>query len=97
MGVGILDQSCPAIKKKRKEKMPFAAIWLDLEIIIPREVRPTEKDKYMISLICGVKKNNTNELIYTMIQLNTNRLRDTENKLMVTKGEGETDKLADWD
>ena len=77
--------------------MPFAAIWLDIEISIQREVRPTEKDKYMISLICGVKKNDTNELIYTMIQLNTNRLRDTENKFMVTKGEGETDKLADWD
>ena len=34
--------------------MPFAATWMDLEIIILREVGQTEKNKYnMISLICG--------------------------------------------
>ena len=26
--------------------MPFAAIWMDLEIIIPGEVSQTEKDKH---------------------------------------------------
>ena len=26
--------------------MPFTAIWMDLEIILPSEVSPTEKDKY---------------------------------------------------
>ena len=32
--------------------MPFAATWLDLEIIIPNEVIQKKKDKYhMISLI----------------------------------------------
>ena len=37
----------------------------DLEIIIPSEVSQTEKDKYhMLSLIHGILKNNTNELIY---------------------------------
>ena len=34
--------------------MPFAATWMDLEIIIVSEVSDTEKDKYMISLICGI-------------------------------------------
>ena len=40
---------------KRNEIMPFAATWMDLEIIILSEVSQTEKDKYhMISLICGI-------------------------------------------
>ena len=40
---------------KKNEIMPFAATWMDLEIIILSEVSQTEKDKYhMISLICGV-------------------------------------------
>ena len=40
---------------KRNEIMPFAATWMQLEIIILSEVRQTEKDKYhMISLICGI-------------------------------------------
>ena len=39
---------------KQKEMMPFAAIWIDLEIIILSEVSQKEKVKYhMISLICG--------------------------------------------
>ena len=37
------------------ETMPFAATWMDLEIITLSEVGQTEKDKYyMISLICGI-------------------------------------------
>ena len=45
--------------------MPFAATWMDLEIIILSEVSQTEKDKYhMVSLTCGILKNDTNELIY---------------------------------
>ena len=40
---------------KKNEIMPFAATWMDLEIIILTEVSQTEKDKYdMISLICGI-------------------------------------------
>ena len=38
---------------------------MDLEIIILGEVSQKEKDEYyMISLICGMYKNNKNELIY---------------------------------
>ena len=40
---------------KKKEIMPFAAIWMDLEIIILSEISQKEKDKYhIISLICGI-------------------------------------------
>ena len=40
---------------KKDEIMPFAATWMDLEIITQREVSQTENNKYhMISLICGL-------------------------------------------
>ena len=44
--------------------MPFSATWMALEIIILSEARQTEKDKYyMLSFICEILKNDTNELI----------------------------------
>ena len=40
---------------KNNEIMPFAAVWMQLEITILSEVSQKEKDKYhMISLICGI-------------------------------------------
>ena len=40
---------------KKNEVMPFAAKWMNLEIVILSEVSQTEKEKYrMISLICGL-------------------------------------------
>ena len=40
---------------KKDKIMPFAATWMDLEIVILSEVSQTEKDKYhMTSLICGI-------------------------------------------
>ena len=47
---------------KKNERMPFAATWMDLEMII---LSKSDRDKYyMISLICGISKDDTNELIY---------------------------------
>ena len=40
---------------RRNEIMPFAATWMDTEIIILSEVSQTEKDKYhVISLTCAI-------------------------------------------
>ena len=40
---------------KRNKTVPFAATWMDLEIVILSEVSQTEKEKYhMILLICGI-------------------------------------------
>ena len=40
---------------KKDEIMPFAAAWMDLEMIILREVSQTEKEKYhMTSLKCEI-------------------------------------------
>ena len=39
---------------KKSEIMPFAATQMDLEMIILSEVSQTEKDKCMITLICGI-------------------------------------------
>ena len=41
--------------KKKNKIMLFAAIWMDLAIVILSEVSQTEKDKYnMRLLICGL-------------------------------------------
>ena len=39
---------------KKNKIMLFAATWMDLEIVILSEVSQTQKNKYMISLICGI-------------------------------------------
>ena len=52
---------------KKSKIMPFAATWMDLEIIIPSEVSQTAKDRcHMTSLTCesNLRKTDTIELIY---------------------------------
>ena len=40
---------------EKNEKMPLAAMRIDLEMVILSEVGQTEKDKYpLISIICGI-------------------------------------------
>ena len=36
---------------KKNEIMPFAATWIGLEIVIPREVNQTEKKTYIITYL----------------------------------------------
>ena len=43
------------VTNKKNKTMPFAATWMDLEVVTLSEVSQTQKDKYhMISLICGI-------------------------------------------
>ena len=48
---------------KKNETMPFAATWMDLEILILSKVRQ-RKANIMISLLWGIFKNDANERIY---------------------------------
>ena len=63
---------------------------MDLETVIQSEVSQKEKNKYRIlSLICGIQKNDTDELT-CKAEIET----DVEN----TKGgKGEWNELGDWD
>ena len=44
--------------------MLFAATWVGLKVIIPNAVTSNKDKFYMVSPTCGIRKNNTNELIY---------------------------------
>ena len=61
--------------------MPFAATWIDLEMIIVSELSQ-RKTSIIWYHICEILKNDINELIYKM-----DRPKDTENKLMVPREE----------
>ena len=67
---------------KKNEIIPFAATWMDLEIIIVSEVSQRKANIISYHLYVESKKKWYNEVIYK-----TERLTDFENKLMVTKGE----------
>ena len=69
---------------KRNEIVPFAETWMDLETVIQSEASQKEKNKYhIISLVCGIYKNDTDELI-----CKAERETDVENARMDTKGAG---------
>ena len=67
----------------RKPTMPFAAVWMKLEIVILTEV--SQKDKYYIYHLYVESK-----IWHKSICLqNRNKLIDIENRLVVAKAEGE--------
>jgi len=74
--------------------MPFAATWMDLQIIILIEITQRQIRWYhMISLIVESKKNDRNEIIYkTKIDPLKTNLRFQRGKVW-----GERDKLGAWD
>ena len=69
--------------------MPFAAKWMDLEIIILSELSHPKKDKYGITYMCNLKYD-TNELIYKT----DSRFRKQSYGYQRRKWE---DKLGVWD
>ena len=60
---------------KEKETMPFAATWMDLQIIILQNIIQSKSDRD-IAYMWNLKKNGTNELIYK-----TETVTDIENNL----------------
>ena len=66
--------------------MPFAATWMDLEIIMLSEVSQTEEDKYHITYVWNLKKMNL-----FIKQKQTHRHRKQ------TYGGGGRDKFEIWD
>ena len=63
---------------KKNKIMPFAATWMDLEIVILSEVSQTEKDKHMTLYVESKKRLQMN------LSSKHNRVTDLESKLMVT-------------
>ena len=39
---------------KKKKILPFATVWVDLENIMLSKISQSEKDKYHVSLVCGI-------------------------------------------
>ena len=42
------------LSHKKNEIMPYAATWMELEIIILSELSQKEKDKYMTQFLCEI-------------------------------------------
>ena len=63
--------------------MPFAATWVDLEIIILNEVSQRQISHYLYV--------QSKKVIQMKLFTKRNRLTDIENKFMVTKGEQEVE------
>ena len=49
---------------EKNEIMPYAATWMDLEMVILSEVSQTEKEKYRMTSLWNPKRNDTKQFIY---------------------------------
>ena len=79
---------------KKNEVMPFAATWMDLEIIILSEVSQTKTNIIWYHLYVESKKNDTNELTYKQKQTH----RHGKQTYGHQRGKvGGRDKLGVWD
>ena len=74
------------------EIMPFAATWIDLEIVILIEVKDYFHIIFII-LICGTLKNGTNEPI-SKTEVESQK---QETNLWLLRGKQRRDKLRGWD
>ena len=63
--------------------MPFAATWIDLDVIILSEVKQTKTNILWYNLYVETKKKRYK---WSYLQ-NRTRFTDIESKLMITKGE----------
>ena len=74
---------------KKNEIVPFAATWMDIQIIILSEVSQKEKDKYHISLTCR---------IYNMTQVNSSVKQEQthRHRTDLWEVEGLQDRGVDW-
>ena len=55
-------QSGVLLSLQKKETLPFAATWMELDSIILTEVSQSEKDKYhTMSLLCGIYETKINK------------------------------------
>ena len=54
------------LSNKKNETVPFAAIWMDLEIIVLSTINQTDRERqiYDITQMWNHQKNDTNELTY---------------------------------
>ena len=66
---------------KKEEILPFVTTWMDLEGIILHEISQTERKVPMVSLICGLSKEKSNQTQKT-------KLIDIKNRLVVARGGG---------
>ena len=71
------------LSHKNNELSPFATTWFHLEGIMISQISKTEKDKYCVIHLYVESKNKTNK----QSKQKRNRLLDTENKLVVARGE----------
>ena len=70
---------------KKKENMPFAAMWMHPEILLLSEIREMEKAIYpMTPLVCISQTKKRHKCKQSQ---NQDRLADMQNELMVSTGE----------